>query len=105
MDTTADRHFLDTWIARLIVGLIGLAALAAIWGVYNVQTGASSTATSPGAGLGTAAATNPAFVQCRDQRTAEIDRMLSEGLIDEARHEEFTRRAIQTCAGQFPPDG
>jgi hypothetical protein len=105
MDMTADRHFLDTWIARLIVGLIGLAALAAIWGVYTVQMGASPTAAVPDTGIGTAAATNPAFVQCRDQRTAEIDRMLSDGLINEARHREFTRRAVQTCAGQFPPDG
>lgn len=106
MDTAKDRHFLDTWIARVIVALVGLAALAAIWGVYNVHMSVSSQATAGvDSGAVSFGGTNPEFVQCRDQRTAEIDQMLREGLIGQGRHEEFTRRALQTCAGQFPPDG
>jgi hypothetical protein len=45
---------------------------------------------------------NPDFVSCRDERTATVDTMLSEGVIDEARHAQFTDRAIAICADQFP---
>ena len=30
--------------------------------------------------------------------------MLSDGVIDQAKHDEFLARAMQTCAGMFPPE-
>ncbi len=45
---------------------------------------------------------NPEFVACRDARIATVDNMLSEGLIDEASHTQFSERAIAICADEFP---
>jgi hypothetical protein len=48
---------------------------------------------------------NPKFRECQDKRTSDIGKMLSDGVIDQAKHDEFLARAIQTCAGMFPPEG
>lgn len=106
MESADRRHFLDKRRARIIAGLIGLAALMAMAQVWNVhmqmtQRTAASLASS---GLEAAPAVNPEFIACRDRRVADVDRMLADGVIDAGRHAEYKERAIQTCAGQFPPD-
>lgn len=98
-------HFLDRRRARVLAGLIGLAALMAMAQVWfianridpagNPVTGAPSALHDP--------AINPLFEACRTERTAEVDRMLAEGVIKTVQHAEFRERAITTCAGQFPP--
>jgi hypothetical protein len=52
-----------------------------------------------------AARPNPKFRECQEKRTSDIGKMLSDGVIDQAKHDEFLARAIQTCAGMFPPEG
>lgn len=48
---------------------------------------------------------NPAFVKCRDERVGEVNKMVEDGLIKERAAKTFRERAINTCAGQFPPGG
>lgn len=48
-------------------------------------------------------ATNPQFLQCRDERAGHVEKMLTEGVIDQTRHDQFLERAIAYCAAQFPP--
>jgi len=50
------------------------------------------------------AALNPEFVACRDKRVATVDKMLSDGVIQEQQHKQFTERAVSICADKFPPD-
>ena len=52
-----------------------------------------------------AAALNPEFVKCRDERVGHVEKMLADGVIDETRHAQFKERAISFCAAQFPPGG
>ena len=48
---------------------------------------------------------NPDFVKCRDQRVGQVNKMVEDGLIKELAAKTFRERAINTCAGQFPPGG
>ncbi len=48
---------------------------------------------------------NPEFVQCRDERTAQVAKMRSDGLIDDEKQATFTERAVGFCASKFPPGG
>lgn len=106
METAEHRHFLDTPAARILAGLIALLALVGIAFVWSVHMRMGPVAVSGPvqSRLQTAPAVNPQFIECRDQRVADVDRMLADGLIDANRHAEFKERAITTCAGQFPPD-
>ncbi len=47
---------------------------------------------------------NPEFVKCRDERTAQVQKMKSDGLIGDKQVSTFTERAIAFCTSQFPPD-
>lgn len=47
---------------------------------------------------------NPDFVKCRDERTAQVDKMHSDGVISQEQHGQFTGRAIAFCTDRFPPD-
>ena len=47
---------------------------------------------------------NPEFVKCRDERTAQVRKMKSEGLISDQQVSTFTERAVAFCTSQFPPD-
>jgi hypothetical protein len=107
MDTAEHRHFLDTPAARISAGAIAVLALSGIGLVWNVHLNMRLVQGPSGvvrSGLEEAPAVNPQFIQCRDQRVADVDRMLADGLIDANRHTEYKERAITTCAGQFPPD-
>ena len=48
---------------------------------------------------------NPEFVKCRDERTAQVEKMRSDGLIDDGKLATFIERAVGFCASKFPPDG
>lgn len=47
---------------------------------------------------------NPEFVKCRDERTAQVTKMRTEGLIGDEQVAAFTERALAYCASTFPPD-
>lgn len=51
------------------------------------------------------AGANPEFIKCRDERAGQVDKMLEQGIIDEAKHGQFRKRAIDFCTAQFPPGG
>jgi hypothetical protein len=90
-------HFLDRPAARFVAGLVALLALAAIG--YLSRERLFETGRAPAA-----AAANPEFILCRDQRLGHVRQMLQEGVIDEQKLEEFSQRAISYCAAQFPPE-
>jgi hypothetical protein len=103
------RHFLDKGRARFVAGLIAVVALtglAVTWHQHQGTTVAGRTvagiAQPVSADMGPSP--NPLFVQCRTERTADIDRMLSDGVITQTQHADFLDRAMQTCAGRFPPE-
>ena len=104
------RHFLDKGRARFLAGMIGVLALTGLaftWHKYESTDAAGRTLAgvqSPQAqDIGRSA--NPKFRECQEKRTSDIGKMLSDGVIDQAKHNEFLARAIQTCAGMFPPEG
>ena len=90
---TSDSTSLGARLAALVVIL----AAAAVLGFYHrndifppskpVETGL-----------------NPEFVKCRDERTAQVAKMRSDGLIDDSKVATFTERAVSYCASTFPPD-
>lgn len=103
------RHFLDRGMARFAAGIIGALALfglAMTWHLQQQTDAGGRPVAGPSASVETdsAASANPKFDECRDQRSADIGKMLADGVIDQAKHDEFLGRAIQTCAGMFPPE-
>jgi len=104
---TQSANFLDTRMARLLAGVIALIALMIMAQIWS-NAARVDLAGKPLAG-DAAALSDPsgyqAFLKCKAARTADVDRMLSDGLITAQQHADFRERAIQTCAGQFPPVG
>jgi len=99
-------HFLDRRRARVLAGLIALAALLAMAQVWYTAgnldpTGrpldASASALSDPSGYA-------ALNACKAERSADVDRLLADGLITKAQHADYRQRAIATCVGQLPPD-
>ena len=48
---------------------------------------------------------NPEFVACRNERLATVEKMKQDGVISEEQFSQFSARAVESCAGQFPPGG
>lgn len=92
-----ERAVLDRWPARAAAGLIVLLCLAAM--AYLARDRLFPPEDPAAAGL------NPAFVDCRDGRLAEVSRMREEGLITPEQQEAFAERAVGYCADRFPPQG
>jgi hypothetical protein len=97
---TADG-FLDGVAARFLAGLIGLAALIAMAFVWLAHTGFDPAGNSLHLSAAPDATADPAFIACRDQRLADIDAMLKNGVITEAQRDNFAARAVSTCAGRL----
>ena len=51
-----------------------------------------------------AAAANPQLFACIGERTAQVDGMLADGVINDGQAADFRARAIQFCEQQFPPE-
>ena len=104
------RHFLDRKGARFLAGLICVLALSGLALTWHKQNN-TDTAGRPvaatgvlGAGAANAPAVNPKFEECRTRRSEEIANMLKDGVIDQAKHDDFLASALQRCAGMFPPE-
>lgn len=48
---------------------------------------------------------NPEFVACRDAQLATVEKMKQDGVLSDEQFTQFSARAVDTCAGQFPPGG
>ena len=82
---------------KIIAGVLALLCIAGL--IYlNRQS------LTPGAKVEETAGLNPEYVKCRTQRLADVTRMKNEGLIDEAKFDQFSKRAIDLCAAQYPPE-
>jgi len=94
----ADEHgFLDGPGAR-IVALLVVIACAAVLGYIHRDDLFPAEPVNADAGL------NPEFVKCRDARTAQVEKMLNDGVIDQLKFDAFRERAVAFCTAQFPPD-
>ena len=93
------RNALDGWMARLVALLIVLACAGTIlylnWHIFY----------PPPAKEVDDAKLNPEFVACRNNRLKIVNKMKSDGVINDQQFAQFTERAVATCAGQFPPGG
>lgn len=93
------RNFIDSVGARLIAGIIVLGCAGLLlflnWHVLY----------PPPAEKVDDAKLNPEFVACRDSRLADVNKMKSDGVINDQQFAQFTERAVATCAGQFPSGG
>ena len=102
------RDFLDKGRARLVAGIIGVLAMSGIaltyYGQIKTDT-AGRGATLAGANAISSPTANPKLEDCRLTRSRAIAKMLSDGVIDQAKHDDFLQGALQTCAGMFPPNG
>lgn len=104
---TQSPHFLDGRAARMLAGLIALVALmilAQIWN-HSARVDLAGRALLPDAAAVSDPSGYQAFDKCKAARTADVDRMLSQGLINAHQHADYLEKAIQTCAGRFPPVG
>ncbi len=94
-----DESFIDGKAARVVAGLIAVATTAlVIWLNWHVLV-------PPPPKEEDEAKLNPEFVNCRDQRLTTVNKMKQDGVINEQQFQQFTERAVATCAGQFPPGG
>ena len=99
------RHFLDRNAARFLAGLIcvlAVSGLALTWHNQN-NTDAAGRAVVASGGAG-ASVVNPKLDECRAKRSGDIAQMLKDGVIDQARHDNFLANALKTCTGMFPPE-
>ena len=106
MTAAATRtSFLDTALARLIsLVLAGLIAwlIHAQWGPQIAALFEEAKAPLPAA-MAPVSEANPALDACLAQRVGDVDRMKSEGVIDDARYASFRARAEELCRAQNPP--
>ncbi|MGI9482607.1 MAG: hypothetical protein ACR2OR_09640 [Hyphomicrobiales bacterium] len=82
---------------KIIAGILALLCVAGL--IYL-----NWLSLTPGGKVEEGAALNPEYVKCRTQRLADVTRMKNEGLIDEAKFEQFSKRAVDLCAAQYPPE-
>lgn len=87
--------FVDSWRARLVAGVVLLSAAAVLVYLHREDI-----ATLTGAAPEAVPADGP-LAECLSQRYAPVDKMLADGIIDEARHQLFRQRAAAMCEDQF----
>lgn len=88
--------FLDSWRARAIAGLVLVGAAATLAHLHR-----DDIAGLLGAPEEEAMPANGPLAECLSQRYGAVDKMLEEGIIDEAKHRLFRRRAAAMCQDRF----
>ena len=89
--------FLDSFLARILAGVVIVGCVGVLAYLNRDKLVDRPVAETP--------TLNPKFVKCRDVRVAQVDKMLADGVIKQDKLEVFRKRAIEACAGQFPPQG
>ena len=92
---TDKPDFAESRFARLIALLLILAGIAVIGWHHRDDI-------FPPPEKETAA--NPELFACINERSAQVDGMLADGVISEGQARDFRARAIQFCQQQFPPE-
>ena len=111
MNEHTNRRFLDGWGARVLASLVVVLCVFALGYLNRGSFDLNALLATRGAGDASVEAgnngkpLNPEFAKCRDERVGQVERMLSEGVINDAKFVQFKERAVATCAGQFPPGG
>jgi len=102
---TQSAHFLDGRAARVLAGLIALVALMIMAHIWSnaARVDLAGRPRAPEAAALSDPSGYQAFNKCKAERTADVDRMLSQGLISAQQHADYLEKAIETCAGRFPP--
>ncbi len=106
MATATHRSFADTVAARLIALLIAV-AIAALF-VFNWSDEAEQllTGTQPGIPIieqqVQVRPVNTGLQNCLDQRIGDVEKMRSDGLINDAKYTSFRQRAEDLCRAQHP---
>lgn len=104
MTATTSNHFIDSALARLIaLVLAGLVAylLYSQWGA-EITGLLEGRPIDPLEAKAPASEPNPALDECIAQRVGDVERMKSEGIINEAQYESFGARAVNLCNVQNP---
>ncbi|WP_420403105.1 hypothetical protein [Nisaea sp.] len=91
----AAASFADSWRARAVAGLVLVGALAALAYLHRDDI-AGLLGEEP-----VAAPANGPLAACLAERYGAVDKMREEGIIDEAKHQLFRRRAEAMCQDRF----
>lgn len=106
MATATHRSFADTAVARLIALLIAV-AIAALF-VFNWSEEAEQLFTGTETGIPIieqqvqVRPVNAGLQNCLDQRVGDVEKMKSEGVINDAQYASFRQRAEELCRAQHP---
>jgi competence protein ComGC len=106
MATATHRSFADTAVARLIALLIAVAI--AVLFVFNWSDEAEQllAGTEPGIPIieqqVQVRPVNADLQNCLDQRVGDVEKMKSEGVINDAQYTSFRQRAEDLCRAQHP---
>lgn len=92
----ASELFIDSWRARLVAGLVLVLAASSL--VYIHREDLTLLARGEPE---TVVPANPELAGCLSERYGAVDRMLAEGVIDEAKHTLFKQRAAAMCQDRF----
>ncbi len=92
----ATEPFIDSWRARLVAGLVLILSVASL--VYIHREDITMLARGDDA---PAMPANPELAACLAERYGAVDRMLAEGVIDDAKHTLFKQRAAAMCQDRF----
>ncbi|UUX52031.1 hypothetical protein NUH88_10070 [Nisaea acidiphila] len=88
--------FLDSWRARALAGLVLVGAASSLAYLHR-----GDIAGFLGAPEEKAMPANGPLAECLSQRYGAVDKMLQEGIIDEAKHRLFRQRAAAMCQDRF----
>jgi hypothetical protein len=98
---TEQPHFLDSGKARLLAVVVIVLSGTALGFIHREDLAPPVPKTT----FKEAPKLNPAFVECRDTRLGQVDRMLQDKVITKPQYVAFKTRALDTCAARFPPGG
>ncbi|MEM1198664.1 MAG: hypothetical protein AAGI06_05075 [Pseudomonadota bacterium] len=97
---TEQDSIMDGPGSRIVAGLIGVTSLGLIIFLnWHVMFPPPVKKAEDDAKL------NPEYVACRDARLVTVQKMKDDGVINDDQFTQFSARAEETCAGQFPPGG
>ena len=106
MATVTHRSFADTAAARLLALLIAVAIAALFVFKWSDDVERLYAGSEPGIPIieqqVKVKPVNADLKNCLDQRVGDVDKMKSEGVINDAQYTSFRQRAEELCRAQHP---